>query len=400
MRSALLLTVALALAAPAPAGGPAAPAVPLGPVPPAELKPNTWTPVKIDAPLPADLKGARWETTDGFSYSVYRAKTGTVLLRTGIDCKAAGYCPGYYTNTTVEWDPVTDKGTVVEIAAWGGGSYGKGKLLPAFKENPTPSPRHTYDSICYVGEEDAVYMMHGANWKTCLGEGVPQDAKDALQLDHNSVWKYSFAEKKWTRIDGSVRQFWNEYRASNFEAHMRHWPAGGRLLYFNSGANCHAEFDLKTKKWEKIELKGKSPMSLYEARSAWDAKRGLWVFRHGPQACTYNPATREFAALPELYPMPNPAPKDEKDPRRGCQGIAYNSKHDVYFASGPTGDDTYVLEPGKSAWTNLKCGDVKLGSWRYLQYDPKTDVTVLSTHLAAFKFRYVPEKPAAGGEGK
>ena len=181
---------------------------------------------------------------------------------------------------------------------------------------------------------------------------------------------------------------------------MRHWPAGGKLLYFNDGANCHAEFDLKARKWEKIELKSRSPMSLYEARSAWDSKRQLWVFRHGPQACTYDPATREFKALPDLYPMPNPAPKDEKDPRRGCQGIAYNSKHDVYFASGPTGNDTYILEPGKEAWTNLECGDTPLRGWAYLQYDPKTDITVLSKQFTAFKFRYVPEKPAAAGAGQ
>ena len=357
-----------------------------------DLKPNTWTAVKIDAALPADLQGARWDTGDGFSNSVYRAKTGTVLIRTGIDCKTAGLSPGYYSNTTVEWDLAADKARVVEVANWGGGSYGKGKLLPTFKDHPTPSPRHTYDGICYVESEDAVYMMLGANWKTCLGEGVDPEAKKALALDDQSTWRYSFADDRWTRIDGSVWQFWSQYKASPYESHMRHWPAGGKLLYLNSDANCHAEFDLKTRKWEKVELKGKCPMSLYEARSTWDAKRGLWVFRHGPQACTYDPAKREFKALQDIYPMPNPMPKGEKDARRGAQGITYNSKHDVYFTSGPTGNDTWIYSPEKGAWTNLKCGETPLRGWAYLQYDPKTDITVLSHQFTAFKFRYVPEK--------
>jgi len=371
---ALSLTIALILA----------PAVHAGD----ELPPNTWVPVKLDAPLPADLPDGRWNPSDGYSYSVYRAKTGTVLIRTGIDSKAAGYSPGYYTNTTVEWDLRTDRATIIEIAAWGGGSYGGGKLLPAYRTNPTPSPRHTYDSICYVEDEDALYMMHGANWKT--GSNAEQDAKDALARDGNTTWRYSFADRMWTGIDGSISQFWKG--ASPYEGHLRHWPAGGKLLYFNADANRHAVFDLKARTWQQVELTGKASMSLYNARSAWDGKRQLWVFRCGPQACTFDPATRTFAALPELYAMPNPRPKDEKDPRRGCQGIAYNVKHDVYMASGPSGDDTWVLEPGKDAWTNIKGGALSLGTYCYMQYDAKTDTTVMSGHLSAFKFRYVPGK--------
>lgn len=351
-----------------------------------EITPNTWMPVQIDATLPPDLNGARWVTGDGYSNSVYRAKTATVLIRTGIDCKAAGLSPGYYTNTTVEWNLASDKAAVLEFANWGGGSYGKGRLLAAFKEHATPSPRHTYDGICYVEKEDAVYVMLGANWKTCLGEEVDPDAKTALALDDNSTWRYSFADQRWTRIDGSIRQFWNLNQASSFESHLRHWPAGDKLLYLNSKGDCHAEFDLKSRSWQKIELKGKAPMSLYEARSAWDSRRGLWVFRHGPQACTFDPANREFKALPDMFPLP----EDPKDPRRRWQGIVYNPKHDVYFTSGATGDDTWVYHPEKRAWTNLRCGATPLRDWAYLQYDSATDLTLWSFQFRAFKFRYVP----------
>ncbi|MBI5288061.1 MAG: hypothetical protein HY873_03720, partial [Chloroflexi bacterium] len=250
---------------------------------------NTWAETKPAFKLPADVKDAQWTTGDGYSDNVYRSKTGTILIRTGIDSKSAGYSPGYYTNTTVEWDLKTNQAETVDVANWGGGSYGKGKLLPAFKERPTPSPRHTYDGLAYVESEDALYMMCGANWKTCLGEGVDADAKEALKKDDASTWKFTFADRRWTRIDGSIRQFWDGNRCSPYESHLGHWPEGGKLLFFNDGGNLYAEFDLKAQKWEKVELKGKCPMSLYGARSTWDSKRALWVFRCGPKLCTFDP---------------------------------------------------------------------------------------------------------------
>ncbi|MBI3831658.1 MAG: hypothetical protein HY291_19210 [Planctomycetes bacterium] len=346
---------------------------------------NTWAEAKPTFKLPKDVKDAQWTTGDGFSDNVYRSKTGTLLIRTGIDSKSVGYSPGYYSNTTVEWNLKTNQAETVDVANWSGGSYGHGKLLPAFKDRPTPSPRHTYDGLAYVESEDALYMMCGANWKTCLGEGVDPEAKEELKKDNASTWKFSFVEKRWTRIDGSIRQFWDEYKSSPYESHLRYWPEGGKLLFLNDSGRLYAEFDLKTQKWEKAELKGKCPMTLYEARSTWDSKRALWVFRLGPKLCTFDPKAKEFKELSNAYELSG----DKKDPRGGMKGITYISKHDVYLINGPTAEDTWVYDPIKSAWSQVKAGGPKLVNG-YLQYDAQTDLVVLSYQLTAFTFHYQP----------
>ena len=128
-------------------------------------------------------------------------------------------------------------------------------------------------------------------------------------------------------------------------------------------------------------------MSLYNARSTWDSKRRLWVFRLGPRVATFDPKTKTFKALPAPYPMP----EDKKDKRRTWKGITYISKHDVYLITGPTGNDTYIYDIAKGTWTNIKGGDVKLVNG-YPQYDPKTDLVGLIYQVKAFKFRYVPKE--------
>ncbi|GMV79636.1 MAG: hypothetical protein AMXMBFR7_08200 [Planctomycetota bacterium] len=357
-----------------------------------EVPANTWQKVQIDwkAVLAAHTPDGRWDTTDGYSDNVYRSKTGEILIRTGIESKALGTSPGYYTNTTVKWDPKADSAAVEEIAHWGGGSYGGGKLLPAFQEHPTPSPRHTYDGICYVEPEDAVYLVLGANWKTGLGDKAEASAKEALAKDNKSLWKYAFAEKRWTRIEDGIASA--GYTGSPYENHLTHWPQGEKLLFLNDGGNFYAEFDLKSQKWEKLAPKNKCPMRVYNARSAWDSKRALWVFRLGEKLCTFNPASKEFAALPDCWDLPvltkEEAAKD-KDPRRKTKGVCYISKHDVYLVIGPTGNDTRVFDPHTNVWKDAKGGELPLVNG-YLQYDPSTDCVLMNYQLECFRFRYVP----------
>lgn len=352
----------------------------------AEGPANTWVEVKLDAKLPehvAKEKSARWDQTDGYSDTIFRAKTGTVIIRTGIHCDALGYSPGYYTNTSVEWDLKTGQASAIDIVNWTGGSYGGGKLLPAFKDHPTPSPRHTYDGICYVENEDAMYMVLGANWKTVLGNNVSEEAKAAMKADNQSTWKYSFADKRWTRIEGGVNTA--GYTGSPYENHLQHWPAGGKLMFFNDGGNFYAEFDLSARKWAKVPLKNKCPMSLYNARSTWDSKRNLWVFRLGMKACTFDPQAKEFKALPDAYTVADP----KQDPRARLKGIAYISKHDLYFINGETAEDTWIFDPNKSEWKQAQASGPKLLNG-YLQYDPQTDTVALSYQLKAFTLKFVP----------
>lgn len=360
------------------------------------IPPNTWVAVEIDwqKPLAKVSDDARWRTGDGYSDSVLRTKTGEVLIRTGIASKKLALSPGFYTNTTVAWDVATDQARVVEIANWGGGSYGGAKLLPAFSEHPTPTPRHTYDGICYVPEEDAMYVMLGANGRM-VGRGAQEDAKRQHAIDNNqSTWKYQFDSGRWSRIDHNVRKFWpNVYRVSPYEAHLAHWPAGGKLLFLNDRGNHYAEFDLKSQTWEKAELANECPMSLYNARSTWDSRRGLWVLRLGPRLCTFDPQARKFESLPDCWDLPEAKSREEKkkEPRWASKGVCYIDKHDVYLVTGPTAGDTRVFRPAAGQWQSVDGGDTQLVNG-YCQYDAKTDLVLMNYQLECFKFRFVPSE--------
>ena len=356
-----------------------------------ETPANTWIAAKIDfdAALKKKYPDGRWVQTDGYSDNLFRVKGGEALIRTGIESKAAGLSPGFYTNTTVAWNPRSDTAQVVEVANWGGGSHGHGKLLPAFQDHPTPTPRHTYDSIAYVPEEDAMYMILGANWRIG-GVGAEEEAKTQLKIDGGLTWKYSFKTERWTAIKAHVRELFN---CSPYEAHLAYWPEGKRLVFLDDNGGHYAEFDLAAQKWASKELAGKCPIRLYNARSAWDEKRGLWVFRLGPNLCTFDPRKRTFTSLPpcweNLPPMPAKGESGKADPRWTWKGVVYVPKHDVYLVNGPTGDDTRVFDAAKGEWHDVKGGALKLPNG-YLQYDPESDQVLLNFQLECFKLRYAP----------
>lgn len=356
-----------------------------------QLPLNTWTRAEIDwaKVLAREVEDGRWVTTDGYSDNVLRTKTGEVLIRTGIESKTLATSPGFYTNTTVAWNVATDGARVVEISNFGGGSYGHGRLLPAFVEHETPTPRHTYDGICYVPEQDAVYQMLGANWRVG-GTGAEEDAKRQLDIDNRSTWRYDFASGRWQRIDDHV---WKFFKTSPYESHLAHWPEGGKLLFLDDGGNHYAEFDFSAQRWRQRELAGECPMRLYNARSTWDSRRGLWVFRLGPRLCTFDPKTRTFTRLPDCWQLP-PAdsPQQRKqEPRWASKGVCYVSKHDVYLVTGPTGNDTRVYGVAAGRWADLPGGDVVLVNG-YCQYEPESDLVVMSYQLQCFRLRYVPRR--------
>lgn len=363
---------------------------------PAEAKaapatgPNQWVKVAVDgaAVLKRDLpEGGTWTFSDGYSDNTYRTKTGEVLIRTGIDSKKTGYSPGFYTNTTVAWKVATNEFRIVEIANYQGGSYGHGAPLPAFKDHNTPTPRHTYDGICYVPEQDAMYLMLGANWRIG-GTGASDEAKQLLAEDNKCTWRYDFESKRWTRIANNV---WSLFKCSPYESHMTHWPEGNKLIFLNDGGNLYAEFDLKAGQWAKVDLAGKCPMSLYNARSAWDSKRALWVFRLGPKLCTFDPKTKAFEKLPDCWDLPpSPDKKDKdakRDPKYGWKSVVYIPKQDVYLVCGPTGNDTAVYSLETKRWTPIAGGALEMPNG-YMQYDPASDTVALNYHLNCFTFRY------------
>jgi hypothetical protein len=63
---------------------------------------------------------------------------------------------------------------------------------------------------------------------------------------------------------------------------------------------------------------------------------------YGNATVEWDPATRQFTALPRMYPATEDMKKDlKKDPLYNSEAIAYNSKYDVYFTTGPTANDTW-----------------------------------------------------------
>jgi hypothetical protein len=351
-----------------------------------EIPANTWVDANPTYVLP-DIKDARWVRTDGYCGSAYRSKTGTILFRSGVESAAAGLSPGFYSNATLAWDLVANEVRTVNVSPWGGGSYGGGRVPPDYKDHPAPSPRHVYDGFAYVESEDALYLVLGANWR--IGSKAAEDVKGTLEEDGRSTWRYTFADGTWHRIPNGIRDLWpTDHEVSPYEAHLRHWPEGGKLLFLDDKGRHYAEFDLKAQTWEKVELKNQAPLSLYNARSTWDTQRGLWAFRLGPRACLFDPKTRQFQALPD-------SGLDAKDVSKG---IAYIAKHQVYLTTGKTGNDTKVYEIAAGRWTDVKGGDTELVNG-YLQYDARTDLVGLVYQGKAFAFRYVP-RPATSAPAK
>jgi hypothetical protein len=240
-----------------------------------------------------------------------------------------------------------------------------------------------------VPEEDAVYQMLGANWRIG-GRGAEEAARRQLEFDNRSTWRYDFGSGRWRRIDHNV---WKFFKTSPYESHLAHWPEGDKLLFLDDNGRRYAEFDLKTQRWQQRELAGECPMRLYNARSTWDSRRGLWVFRLGPRLCTFDPKTRTFAKLPDCWQLPPADSREAKkqEPRWASKGICYVSKHDVYLVTGPTGDDTRVCHAATGRWVNMRGGDIQLPNG-YCQYEPQSDLVVLSCQLQCFKLRYLPPR--------
>jgi len=350
-----------------------------------DIKANTWVDAKLNYIIPEKYHSKNWSTTDGFCDSLYRSKTGSILIRTGIISKKLGIYPGYYSNTQMEWNLATNKVEVIDVFNWGGGSGGKGKLLPGFKENPSPGPRHTYDGMAYDSDEDAMYLMLGAYYKTG-GVKAEEEAKKQLALDAKSTWKFTFKDRKWHRIEGNVNQLWKGL--SPFELHLEYWPSAKKILYLGGNGKSYAEFDTKTQKWTKVKLKNRLPVGTFGARSTWDSKREHWVFRLGSSVGYIDPKTKSCSSLPKL-PDKFSVVKEGRKSWHRYKSIAYISKHDVFIVTGETGNDTYVYDHKTKKWEQVLGDELKLPNG-YIEYDVKTDLIGLVSNKVAYKFRYVP----------
>jgi hypothetical protein len=213
-------------------------------------------------------------------------------------------------------------------------------------------------------------------------EGATEEAKKQLELDALSTWQFSFETDRWRRIDDSVRRMWPDTsRPSSYYSFLQYWPGSGKLFFLGSGSRCYAVFDLATERWEERKLANKCPLGLSRAHSAWDSRRELLIVRQGGELCAFDPRGAEFRKLPDLYAGETASP--------GFHGIAYDSKNDVYVATGATGEDTLVCDPESGRVENVRAGKLRLPNG-YLEYDPGSDLVVMVFHRSVHLFRYLP----------
>jgi hypothetical protein len=349
---------------------------------------NLWIEAEPGLQVPPELAHTHYIGASGYGNVLYRTLTGDIIYLDGImeddptgDCF---YAQTFYANTIYAWNMAGDTLSLLKAMNYGGGSYGYGCLLPAFADEPTPSPRHTYEGFVYVEPEDALYLQLGAYGR--MRENATAEALAALDMDDLSTWKYTFADNRWQRIDGNIRQFWpgiyGSDGVSDYESHMVYWPSGNRLLFVNDNGNNHAEFLLDTQTWQAVDTVSDAPFSLYEARSAWDPVRERWVFRKDTDVAFYDPAARDYAVLPSCDVT-------------GTPGITYIPRWDVYFIVGLTAAQTRVFHPDSETWETIDGGDIDFGDTRFLypMYDPVTDrVGLVRVENRHFWFRYVPEE--------
>jgi len=337
---------------------------------------NQWIAAKAKYLLPK-IPHPGWNFGDEYCASMFRSKTNTVLFRSGVltKVKKPGVCrlwPGYYSNAMMEWNPRTNEVRPIDIFNWGGGSGGGGCLLPNFTSHPSPSPRHTYDGMAYVPKTDTVYLVLGATWK--IQKNATKAALSAYTLDMQSTWKYVISKKRWYRIKGNVRALFKKPPFA-YQSHLRYWAKGNRLLFVDSEGKSHAEFDLTTETWKEVKAKQNSPCRLNGARSAWDSKRDVWLFRANKEVCSYDPSTRSYKRLP--------------DTDVNHTNITYLSKYDLYLVAGPTGDDTRIFDPKTNKWRSLKGGAIKLPNG-YLEFDPLSGLVLMVRQSQTFWLRFRP----------
>ncbi len=338
---------------------------------------NTWVQTNPEVFLPEDLNGAAYKPrSKGYNNSVYRSETGEIIFYDGVE--DLDRYPGFYSNAITKWNIGLNRIDIVKADNWGGGSYGGGELLPAFSNDETPSPRHTYDGFAYIPGSDQIFMHLGANWR--VGSEATSEAIDQLEQDDLSTWIFNFSNKKWTRIDNNIRSMWpSVYTVSSYESHIRFWPEENKIIFIGAGAQKVAEFDLSNQTWQEVTLANTSPQTVYAALSTWDSQRQRWVFRKDEKVWFYDPASKSFSSLPDC----------------GIVGkdITYISKHDVYLVNGITAAETRIFDPATQAWQTIGGGDLSFSGapFQYIEYDSVNDVVGMVTQGGDFYiFRYEP----------
>lgn len=134
--------------------------------------------------------------------------------------------------------------------------------------------------------------------------------------------------------------------------------------------------DLSTEVWVNINTTYPSlhsSFSLYNARSAWDSRRQLWIFQNDTNTCTYNPTTKSYSLLPSS--------------KISAKTISYDSRRDVYLIVGGNSKTTRYFSPTNNCWYAPIINDSVTVGQGYLVYDSLNDFHAWVIQKNAKKFR-------------
>jgi hypothetical protein len=357
----------------------------------AKFPPNTWVAIdwelKIhDGALPPGIKTGRYASNHHYGGMAYRPASGRTLILDGYAERMGDSVlgtPTIYANSLYGLDPVKGVYHLYKTS-----NYRGAEPMPRNVEEPTPSPRHTYECFAYVADTDSLYLWTGANkmngyaaregTREKVGRYAPKRWVSNENRKILGMWAWSFRDRKWRTIDRC-----KQYPPGGYENAMVYLPATKKIWFVSTGGEVWT-FDIKGEQWTKESMKMK--WNRYRGTTFADTKRNRIVSYSGKQTrngqatgCALgvlDVATGTFRELGGKGPRP-PAPRSDG-------GMCYHSKHDLYVAFGGAGrlTDNHVFDPDTNTWRQFApAANVTVKakqSFVKLTYDSVNDLVVMS----------------------
>ena len=364
-----------------------------------DLPANTFVEIKYTTEQPdPDDKGEF--ARQGWNKLVYDPDAKRVLLYDRwVDKKHGGQT--IYGNCLFGFDPAAGTISPIKIDNWGklepkrdgkGGLKGGGYRTLALPENdsePTPCPRHVYHAFEYVPELKAVFICNGANQTV-----IDRDGKLVGHDECDGAWKLDLKTNKWNRInvDG--------YPPNRLDDGMAYCPDIKCLVYTGSVGQLWL-LDVEKNKWRKA--KNSPPQRTTMGRTIfYDSVRKRMIIAGGGALDAWQKGKAlEFR---EVYAFD---PKDETVKRLAdaptalySSHLAHDTKRDLFFTVAvfnrneqPSG--MFVYDPKKDAWSEIKPANEipphrSWMGWLQLVYDPHHDCLIAKQSDKFFAFRYRP----------